>query len=275
MKSLLLTLVVLFGVTGSTLAQKRSTLMGDIVVGELTGKDDVTREITIKYSGKEGPEMFSGILVDAYKLRTEDGQPSDMKLTDIMPGMHIRVFYKTGNENHKKINKISRLDVLGEDKYFRVRKQLNLSPSTPIAPAETEDLPAGSPLKVYLAISNSLVNSQLVVWINKWNQKNGDSYGKLEPVSDLEQADFAIVVARGSDVMVAALPMMSPDGGKLVEGVWSHATSYLVVKDAGRLKVLWTGVAPVFTRPDVEVSLKTTELVIAEMEKRMKSTSRK
>ena len=125
--------------------------------------------------------------------------------------MHIRVFYKTRGEKvsgqEKKINKISRLEVLGNDKYFRIRNQLNLNPSTAIAQAENgDDLPASSPLKVFLAIAYSNVHQQLVAWIDKWNRKNGDSIGKLEVVSDLEQADISIVVARGADTMVAVLP---------------------------------------------------------------------
>jgi len=66
--------------------------------------------------------------------------------------------------------------------------------------------------------------------------------------------------------MVAVFPMESFDGSRVIEGVWSQATSYLVVKDAGRLKVLWTSVAPVLNGPNAEVSLKTTESVITEME---------
>jgi hypothetical protein len=46
--------------------------MGDIVIGELTARDEVTREVTIKYPGKEGPEIFSGILVDGYKVKMGD-----------------------------------------------------------------------------------------------------------------------------------------------------------------------------------------------------------
>jgi hypothetical protein len=93
MKVLLL-MVVLLGVLISTgVAQKKSTIMGDIVIGELTGMDEATHEITIKYPGKEGTEIFSGILVDGYKLRREDGRPGNVEFNEILPGMHIRVFY--------------------------------------------------------------------------------------------------------------------------------------------------------------------------------------
>jgi hypothetical protein len=269
MKALLLTAIILGGAIGSSVAQKKSTFMGEIVVGELTGRDEATREITVKYPGKEGPEIFSGILVDGYKLKMNDSR-SDLKLSEIVPGMYIRLFYKTA----KKINKISKIEVLGNDEFFRIRNQLNLDPSTAIAHAEKDDLPANSPLKVYLAIVYSSVHQHLVEWIEKWNRKNGDLYGKLEVVSDSEQADMFIVTARGADAMVAIFPVTMGRDATVVEGQWSHATSYLVVKDAGRLKLLWTGVGPVFSSPGSESSNKTNELVTAELEKRMKARAR-
>lgn len=258
---------------------EESTLMGDIVIGEVTAKDEATREITLEYKGKEGTESFSGFLVDGYKLRMAEGSLRELNLSELVPGMYIRMFYKTGNGKvsgqEKKINKITRIEVLGNDKHFRIRNQLNLEPSTIIAPAENgDDLPATSPLKVYLAIPYNHVHQQLVAWIDKWNRKNGDTFGKLEVVSDLERADALIVVARGADATVANLPALTPDG-RGVAGVWSHATSYLVIKDAARLKVLWTSVAAVFSSPNAELSSKTTELVSAEIEKRMKAKAPK
>lgn len=239
--------------------------MGDLVIGELTAKDEATGGITVKYLGKNGPEIFSGILAEGYKLRIAEGGTRSLNLSDFALGSHIRVFYKGG-----KINKISRMEFLGNDEFFRLRSQLKVDPSTAVTLAETDNLPAMSTLKVYPAIAVTSVQQQLADWNKKWNQKNGDSYGKLEFVSDFEEADILLVVARGSDWSVAVLPMLSSDGRE-VEGQWSHATSYLVVKDVGRLKVLWSGVAPVFTGDKAEVSLKTTELLIAELEKRMKA----
>ena len=270
MRALLLTAIILGVAIGSNVAQKKNTFMGDIVIGELTGRDEATREITVKYPGKEGPEIFSGFLVDGYKLKM-DASRSDLKLSEIVPGMYIRVWYKT----EKKINKISKIEVLGNDEFFRIRNQLNLDPSTAIAHAEKDDLPAKSPLKVFLAIAYGNVHQHLVEWIDKWNQKNGDRYGKLEIVSDVEQADIFIVTARGADTGVAVIPVTIGRDGTTIEGRWSHATSYLVVKDAGRLKLLWTGVGPVFSSPGSEFSNKTNELVTAELEKRMKAKTRK
>jgi hypothetical protein len=277
MKALILTVVVLCGAIDSVVAQKKSTIMGDIVIGELTGKDEVTHEITVKYPGKEGAEIFSGILMNNYKLRMGDGSLRDLRLNQIVPGMHIRVFYKTGHEKvngqEKEINKISRIDFLGKDEYSRLRNQLNVDPSTLVAHAEKNDIPAMSPLRIYLAIAYSGLHQQLVASIDKWNRKNSDSYGKLELVSDLEQADILIVVAPGADTMVAALPAEAFIGDSVVKGEWSQATSYLVVKDPGGLKVLWTSVTTVLSGSNTQASPKTNELVMAELEKRMKARS--
>lgn len=259
------------------MAQKKSTLAGDIVIGALIRKDEATREITIKYPGKEGPEIFSGILADGYKFKSEDGRV--WQLTEIVPGMHIRVFYKSGHEKvsgqEKRVNKISRIDYLGKDEYSRLRNQLNVDPSMAVTPAEKDDLPVGSPLRVYFAIGYSNVPEYLVESINRWNQKNGDSYGNLEVVSKLEQADISVVVAHGADTMVAILPAgpinhSSSDN----KPAWYQATSYLVVKDSGRLKVLWTKVIHVVMYSDLKASPKSFDVVMAELEKRMKARSR-
>ncbi len=276
MKALLLTALLLGGTIVPAMAQKKSTPFGDFVVGQLTAKDEITREVTIKYPGKEGPEIFSGILAHDYRLMSEDGRV--WQLTEIVPGMHIRVFYKSSHEKvsgqDKKVNKISRIDYLGKDEYSRLRNQLNVDPSMAAAPAEKNDLPAASPLKVFLAVGYSNLPEYLVESINRWNQKNGDSYGKLEVVSKFEQADLSVVIARGADTMVAILPVgQIYSGNSEIKGAWAQATAYLVVKDSAGLKVLWTTVVPVFMPSDLEASPKSFEVLIAELEKRMKARS--
>jgi len=251
MKALLLMAVMLGVLITPTVAQKKSTFMGDIVIGELTGMDEATHEITIKYPGKEGPELFTGILSDATKLRAEDGTRRDMTLSEFVPGMHIRVFYKSGREKvngqERKINKISSLEFLGNDEYWRLRFQLNVDPSTAVVHAEKDDLPAASPLKIYLGIAYDNVHEYFVESIDKWNGKNGDVYGKLELVSDVNHSDIMIVVTRWADTMVVALP--ADFNNKDDKRVWAQATSYLVGRDPAGLKVLWTSVVPVLEAP--------------------------
>ena len=279
MKALLLAAVILGAALSPVVAQKKSTFLGDIVVGQLTGKDETTREITIKYPGEKGPEIFIGILVDGYKIRMENDSRRDLKLNEIIPGMHIRVVYKSGREKingqETKINKISRLEVLGNDEHARLRNQLDVDPSTTIAQADKPDLPVTSPLKIYPATAYRNIREYFVASIDKWNQKNGNLYGKLEVVSDLEQADISIVVARGADTMFWVLPADVGYGISAMKGEWSFATAYLVVKDSGGLKILWTKVVPILTTADMEASPKSFETVMDELEKRMKARSPK
>ena len=90
------------------------------------------------------------------------------------------------------------------------------------AHAEKDDLPATSPLKVYLAIAYGNVHEYFVESIDKWNQKNGNSYGKLEVVSDLNQADISVVVAREADTMVTVLPAGPVNGSTGNTGVLNY-----------------------------------------------------
>ena len=275
MKALLFAALILGGAIVPIVAQKKSTPFGPIVIGELTGKDEATREITIKYPGKEGPEIFSGILAEGYKFGSEDGRV--WQLSEIVPGMHIRVFYKSEKVSgqDKKVNKISRIDYLGKDEHSRLRNQLNVDPSMAVAPAEKDDLPAASPLKVYLAIGYRNVPEYLVESIARWNQKNGDSYGKLEVVSKLDQADISVVIAGGADTMVAVIPAGPVYvGNSEIKGAWVQATSYLVVNESRGLKVLWTKVVHVFMFSDLEASPRSFEVVMEELGKRMKARSR-
>jgi hypothetical protein len=279
MKTLLLTAMILCGLIGSVVGQKKSSFLGDTVIGEVAGADEATREITIKYPGKEGTEVFSGILEDGYQLKLHDGSRRELKIIEITSGIRVRAFYKSDHQNvsgnKQKINKIFRLDFLGKDEYVRLRDQLSIHPSTVVASTEMDGLPSTYPLKVYLSSAYSDVQKRLVDWLNKWNQKHVDASQKLELVSDLEQADILIVIARGSDTMVAVLPMEVYKDNRLIKGEWSQATSYVVVKEREGLKVLWTRVAPVLSVQKVEVSPKSTESIISEMEKRMKVRSGK
>lgn len=274
MKTVLLTAVIFFGLTSLVVAQKKDTIMGDMVIGEVVSIDVATREITIKYPGKQGTEIFSGILAEGDKFKIKD-----ISVDEITPGIRVRAFYKSDHVEvsgqKKKIKRITRLQFLGKDEFVRLRDQLKVDPSTAVAHAESADLPATSPIKLYFAIAYSDVEKKLIEWIDKWNQKNGDSYGRLERASNLDQADMLIVTAPGSDTMIAVFPSEYYYQGVPVKGAWSQATSYLVVKSPEGLKVLWSGIALVWSDPNGSTSLKSRELVISEMEKRMKARSGK
>ena len=273
-----LTALILCAFAGTVVGQKKSTIAGQLVIGEVSTIDEATGEITIKYVGKEGPEIFSGVLANGYKLKRNDGTSGELKINQIV-GTHVRVFYKTDEENvagqKRKVNKIVRLELLGKDEYVRLRTQLDIDPATVVAHAEDAELPARSPLKVYLSTAYGRVQESLADWINKWNSKHGETYGKLELVSDLGQADLLIVIAKGSDTMVAVFPFEAYKGDSVFRGEWSEATAYLAVKDAEGLKVLWTKVVPVLSDGKIAVAPRSNDLLASELEKRMKARAGK
>ena len=267
MKRSLVIAIILCGLTVTVVAQKRNSLVGDFVIGEVASVDAATREITINYPGKQGTEVFSGILASDDKLKIRG-----ITVHKITPGIHVRVLYKSEDEKingqKKKINRILIFHFLGKDEFVRLRDQLGVAPSTAFAHAANANLPSNSPLKLYLAIAYSDGKQDLTKWVTKWNGKNAETYGRLELVSALEQADILIVTARGSDTMLATLPDYQ---GGVTKGWWSQATSYVVVKDPEGLKVLWMSEAPVWSNQTKVVSLRSTKSIISEMEKRMKA----
>ena len=265
MKTVLLVAVILCGLTCTVVAQKKKTIMGDMVIGEVARWDAATREIVINYPGKQGTEVFTGILADGDKFKIHD-----ITVDEITPGIRVRAFFKSD----KNIKRVTRLQFLGKDEFVRLRDQLKVDPSTPVAHAETADLPAASPIKLYLAIAYKAVETRLVEWANKWNEKNGDSYGRLELVSNLDHADMLIVTAPGSDTMIAVFPAEMGYQGVTIKGEWSEATSYMVIKSPEGLKVLWSGIALVLSTEEGSSSRKSRELIISEMEKRMKARAR-
>jgi hypothetical protein len=276
MKTLLLTAVILCGLIGSVAAQKKYTLWGDFVIGEVTGANETTREITIKYPGKTGPEVFSGFLIDCYQLRQQDGSRRELKIDEITPGIRVRVFYKSANENvsgqKKKIYRVVRFEFLGADEWVRLRDQLEIRPATAVARAENDTLPSTAPLKVYVSAAYKQGLIYLAEWLTKWNREHpGD---KLEVVTNLDQADVLLVVARGSDTEVVLLPMIGYVNDEEIKGVWSEATSYLVVKDGERLKVLWTGIAKVFSTKNGDTLSRSRGSVTSEFEKRLTARAR-
>lgn len=278
MKTLLATVVILCVSISSVVAQKKDTLFGDFVIGEVTGANETTREITIKYPGKAGPEVFSGFLIDGYKLRLTDGNRRELMMNEITPGIRVRAFYKNDKEyvsgQKKKIYRIVRFEFLGADEWVRLRDQLGLPPATAVAPAENDALPSTAPLKVYVSAAYKQGLIYLAEWITKWNTKHPDSPDKLEVVLDLDQADVLLVIAKGSDTEIVILPMEAYINGENIKGEWSEATSYLVLKDREGLKVLWTGIARVFSTKHGDSISRSRGSVTSELEKRLTARAR-
>jgi len=262
----LITAIILCGLAGSVVAQKKKMFLGTMVIGEVVGTVQDTREITIKYPGKEGTETFIGILADTYKLN----------INEITPGARVKVIYKTKQENvggqKKDINSIFQLDFLGKDEFSRLRGQLDADPSVVILHSKDAQLPSLSPLKVFVSIGYDATRPSLVDWITKWNSKHKDPYDKLELVYDFNRADVLMVIAYGSDTMIR-IQTADQVGDSVVRTEFAQATLYIVLKDAEGLKVLWTSVAPVIISNKTAVLSTSKGLILSEMEKRMKARS--
>lgn len=275
----LLTVVILCGLIGPVVAQQKETLFGKFVIGEVTEANETTREITIKYPGKAGPELFNGFLTDGYKIRLKDGSQRELKINEITPGIRVRAFYKSGKEVYvngqkKKIYKIVRFEFLGKDEWVRLRDQLQVPSSTVVAQVENGDLPATSPLKVFLSSPYPGAIAVMVDWITKWNQKQTDSSNKLEVVIDGDQADVLLVVAKGSDTLVVVLPLEVGVGNEVIKTEVSEVTSYLVLNDRDGFKVLWTGITRAFLGENRFGVPKDRPFVTSELEKRLEARAR-
>ena len=132
-----------------------------------------------------------------------------------------------------------------------------------------------APIKVFVSSAFNGTQPSFDDWITNWNSKHGESSGKLELVSDLNQADVLMVVANGSDTLVTTLPANINVDGNVVRSIWSQATLYLARRDSKGLKVLWTSVVPVLVSDNTAVLSTSRGSLTSEMEKRMKARSGK
>jgi hypothetical protein len=239
---------------GLATAQKVTTVLGDAWTGEVVSTDEGKREIIIRFESKGKTETFTGVLVEGYKVKMKDGSTVELKVSEIPVGTRIRVFAKTREQDvggrKAKVNLISRIDFLGKDDFARLREQLNVQPSTSVTLAESKDLPAGNPLKIYMAVEDPKVSESLIEWIGKWNKDNGAKYGTLEVVSNMAKADVYLARYRGSKLIVEIMPT---------------ATIFLVVPKNDRLEVIWRQAVAI----DPEQG--SSPIIEKEFEKRMKA----
>lgn len=238
-------------------AQKVSTILGDAWTGEIVATNDSTREITIKYEYKGKSETFTGVLNEGYKVKMKDGTSHDLSVGEILIGTRIRVFSKTKEQviggRKIKVNLISRIDFLGKDEFALLREQLKIAPSFPVALAESNTLPTGNPLKVYIAVEDPKITDSLVEWVKKWNKENGVKYGSIDIVSDMSKADVLLASYPGSNLILQVMP---------------GATVFLVVPRSNGLAVIWR--QAIF----VDQNHRSSPVIEKEIERRMKTRSK-
>lgn len=266
---------IVFLLANFVCAQKRTTILGDAWTGEVISTSDATREITLRHPDKDRKETFIGILEEGYKVKMQDGSLRELKVSEIKPAMRIRVFYKSKQQDiggrKLKVQSIYRVDFLGRDEYTRLREALKSEPSIPVIPAESSNLPATDPLKIFLAIEQPYVKDGLVKWVNGWNKKEAAKYGSLEIVPDSAASDISLVVFWGADETVAVLPALIYDQRDDVLRDFYQATAHIVTKETEGLKVLWQKYL-MLSRRKLEGY---TGLFENEIEKRMKAKFKK
>jgi len=212
-------------------AQKRTTIFGDAWIGVVESANENTREITLVNPNKK-TETFTGVLKEGYQVKLKDGASRELKLSEIKPGLRLRVFYKSKTleveGQRKKVGVIERIDFLGRDEYTRLREMLKVQPSIPVSTA-TATFPKTDPLKLYLALEPKGLDQGMAKWADRWNKEQAAKYGRIEIVDDLTQADIALVVIWGRDESLISTVALTPDEAGLRSV--NLTTVYLIGKD--------------------------------------------
>lgn len=225
--------------------------------GVVESVDEATREITIVNPDKK-TETFTGVLKEGYQVKLKDGTSRELKMSELKPGLRLRVLYKSKTQDaagqRMKVNLINQLQFLGRDEYTRLRELAKLPPSIPVVVAKSRDLPATDPLKLYLGFEPQNIDKALVKWVDQWNKQESAKYGRVEIVDDPQQSDASLVIIWGADDSFINPFMLSGGDGSYLDTV-GIGTAYLAVKDDDGLQVLWqSGIAVNVERPDLTVS---------------------
>lgn len=268
----LLPLVLTFVPVAS--AQKASTVFGETVKGVVVTANEATREITLAYPDKDTTQTFVAVLESGYKQRLRDGTFRELAISELKPGLRLRVFFKQKTEmvNGRKVKVavINRIEFLGRDEYTKLREILDLPPSFPVTRVASTKLPAGDPLKVHLAIAQPEIEKRFLRWVKQWNEYDGRKYGRVEVISDREQADISAVFFWGTDEMSDFVSLEMGFQGYGLHTM-SPGTAQFVTKDAEGLKVLWLRL--VLETPERADELQ--GLMEKELEKRLKARAKK
>lgn len=243
MRQALLIILAISLIPAVGLAQKAKTIMGDSWKGVVESLDEATREIKLVNPDKK-TETFVGVLEDGYQVKLKDGTSRELKVSELKPGLRVRLFYKSKDRvvagQKTKVNVINRVQFLGRDNYTRMRETLKVDPSTPVVDATSRDLPSTDPFRIHLALEPENLGKSLLKWVEEWNKYESKKHGRVEIVDDMAQADVSLTVIWGKDDSFFHLPAKIGYGNS--EPRWvGFGTGYLTIKDDAGLHVLWEG----------------------------------
>lgn len=243
MRRALLIILAISLIPAVGLAQKAKTIMGDSWKGVVESSDEATREIKLINPDKK-TETFVGVLEDGYQVKLKDGTSRELKMSELKPGLRVRLFYKSKTLDvagrRTKVNVINRVQFLGRDNYTRMRETLKVEPSTPVVDATARDLPSTDPFKLHLALEPESLRKGLLEWVEEWNKYESKKHGRVEIVDDLAQADVSLTVIWGKDDSFFHLPALMARGNEDLRWV-GFGTGYLTIKDDAGLHLLWEG----------------------------------
>src|SRR5690242_11782475 len=152
MKNALLVMMATLSLASPQYAQKRETIFGKTFAGEVVSSNETTREITIAHTDKDKnkTETFVGVLQPGYQQKWRDGTQRELQMSDIKPGIRVKVLYKEKSDNvagkKVKFSQIISITFLGRDDFTSLREALGVAPSLPVALTPTDKLPAANPL---------------------------------------------------------------------------------------------------------------------------------
>jgi hypothetical protein len=66
---------------------------GDTWTGVVSATNDETREITLTYMKRDKIQTFVGVLEVGYKVKSNDGTPHELKVSEIPQGTRLKVYY--------------------------------------------------------------------------------------------------------------------------------------------------------------------------------------
>lgn len=248
---------------------QKDKVVRDAWWGRVESVNVTTREITLTSFGDGKTESFSGVLDEGFKVRLLDDSVKELSISEIPVGMNLRVFYKTKDEQaggkKVKVNHIFGVFILGRDVFDKLRTFLNLPSQTAVSLKESDKLPASKPLNIYLMIQPPRTKDHLVKWLSKWNNEKANTFGAIEFVSNLAEADVSLVIYN-REVEISGLKIFDDDEDLMV---WPSVTVFLVAPVDGGLNVLWR-YTPFASSPK---STSLMEHIEKEIEKRMKTRS--
>jgi hypothetical protein len=133
------------------------------------------------------------------------------------------------------------LEKINDEERGLLRKSFKLPDAATISEVKDKTFPPAAPLKVRIeTIFDPTVRQLVTDWINEWNQKEAEKYGKLDIAPDRLQADVSVLrySHRPATGLMGKVVLTCTDpNGKVQRLIPIY--SYLIVEKSEGLEILW------------------------------------